>query len=34
MIGQVHYAQAPFGVFYVVASWVRADNDPAERTDR
>ena len=23
MIGQVHYAQAPFGVFYVVASWVR-----------
>jgi len=34
MAGQVHYAQAPFGVFYVVASWVRADNDPAERTDR
>lgn len=23
MVGQLHYADAPFGVFYVVASWVR-----------
>lgn len=24
MEGQVHYAEAPFGVFYIVASWVEA----------
>ncbi|MGI8625938.1 MAG: hypothetical protein ACR2J5_05105 [Geodermatophilaceae bacterium] len=31
MVGQVHYAEAPFGVFYIVASWVRSEDDSAER---
>lgn len=30
MVGQLHYAEAPFGVFYVVASWVRSEEVRSE----